>query len=123
MTPDTIALIMFGMTAGMVGVIYASIRKQQDALEARHTKRIDKLEEKLETDMKDVRTDVRHRVAEMNGTVMQGLQVIPLDEIRKYSEQTELLTQMLVRRGRDEVVDLDRVRAKESTRFQHDAGG
>jgi len=123
MTPDTIALIVFGMTAGMVGVIYASIRKQQDALEARHTKRFDKLETKLEAELKDVRTDVRHRVAEMNGTVMQGLQVIPLDEIRKYSEQTELLTQMLVRRGRDEVVDLDRARAKESTRFQHDAGG
>jgi len=123
MTPDTIALIVFGMTAGMVGVIYASIRKQQDALEARHTKRFDKLETKLEAELKDVRTDVRHRVAEMNGTVMQGLQVIPLDEIRKYSEQTELLTQMLVRRGRDEVVDLDRARARESTRFQHDAGG
>ena len=123
MTPDTIALIVFGMTAGMVGVIYASIRKQQDALEARHTKRFDKLETKLEAELKDVRTDVRHRVAEMNGTVMQGLQVIPLDEIRKYSEQTELLTQMLVRRGRDEVVDLDRARAKETTRFQHDAGG
>ena len=123
MTPDTIALIVFGMTAGMVGVIYASIRKQQDALEARHTKRFDKLETKLEAELKDMEVNVRHRVAEMNIQVLQAIQVIPTEEIRVYSERAEMLANMLTRRGRDEVVDLDRARAKESTRFQHDAGG
>ena len=123
MTPDTIALIIFGMTAGMVGVIYASIRKQQDALEARHTKRLDKLDEKIDAEVKDMEVNVRHRVAEMNISVLQAIQVIPTEEIRVYSERAEMLANMLTRRGSDEVVNLDRARAKEATRFQHDAGG
>lgn len=110
MSPDTIALIILSVAMAMVGAIYASIRKQQDAIEARHTMRLDKLEAKLEKEVADMNTNIRHRVAEMNIATIGAIQTIPVEEMRKFSARAERLSDMLTKRGQEQIIDLDKSR-------------
>jgi hypothetical protein len=110
MSTEFVTSLLIAVILPLVGVIYAGIRSQQNAIESRLSSKIHDLETSTEKSLTDLRVDIRHRVETLNTSMYQSLQDDRRRDIAEFVKGYEALYSILSKRGMNAVLDGEEIK-------------